>query len=393
MREQETTARNPLRLAFIVHTFDVGGLERRIAHLLNHLPRNQFSSCLICINRNGSAWDWVERRDVAVYELHKPPGNHLGIIWQLRALLRHQQIQIVHSHNWGTLVETAVAARGLQGCHHVHTEAGSVLGSDHPGNIKRWIRARLMRWALSRVVAVVVPAYETAERVVNIDLRCRNKIRIITSGIPPTVRGETERVVIRTGLGISPADWVLGSVGRLCQVKNFTMAIKAVSLLAHEGFPVHLLLVGDGPERESLQESAVAHQVASRVHLVGRQSNVARYLSAIDIYLNTSWSEGLSQALIEAAAAGLPLIVTDVGDHKAFVGTDPVCGHVIPPGDVSALATKVRQLIQDENERHYYGQMARRRYEQQYSLAKMISTYEELYKQVVSSSPVTDTNS
>ena len=99
------------RVAYVVYRFDVGGLERCVANLCNHLDRERFQPMVVCLERSGSAAAWLERDDVEVVELHKRAGNDLGVVRRLARVLKDRNVHVVHSHNWGTLVETAAARR------------------------------------------------------------------------------------------------------------------------------------------------------------------------------------------------------------------------------------------------------------------------------------------
>ena len=106
--------------------------------------------------------------------------------------------------------------------------------------------------------------------------------------------------------------------------------------------------------------------------------------------MNTSLSEGMSQAILEAMAAGLPLVVTDVGDNARLVGGDDACGLVIPPGDSRALSVAVSQLAKNTAQRAEYAHRARARHELKYSTKEMLAVYERLYRELFHASVASD---
>ena len=146
---------------------------------------------------------------------------------------------------------------------------------------------------------------------------------------------------------------------------------------------MHLILVGDGPEHDRLATQASERGVADRIHLVGRQEDVGNWLAMMDIYLNVSQSEGMSQSILEAMAAGLPMVVTDVGDNAFLVDGEGPCGRVVPFRDARALSDAVNDLLVDPQRCLRLGAAARRRHADQYTVNRMTGAYEALYAQIL----------
>jgi len=351
------------------------------------LDPERFQPLVISLTESGPAAEWIRRDDVPIVELHKPPRNDLGVVLRLARTLRHHRVDIVHSHNWGTLVETTLA-RCLAGVPvHVHAERGTVLGDLDLRGVKRRLRAVAMRWALQRAHAVVSNAHATARRM---EAACGHRascVTVIPNGVerPPVADRRRARQEIRRQLHIPDGALVAGSVGRLVPVKAFHLAIEALAQLdslhgAH--VPTHLLLVGDGPERGRLLEKARSLGLERRVHLVGYRPDVGKWLAGMDVYINTSLSEGMSQSIIEAMAFGLPLVVTDVGDSAAAANGRACCALVVPPGDAQALSDALAALLVDRR-RAKLGDNATARYGACYPMPVMVKAYEELYGELM----------
>jgi len=369
------------RTAFIVHTFDTGGIERCVAHLCNHLDRDRFRPLVICLGRSGTAAEWLERDDVEIVAIRKKPSNDLGAVRRLAAVLRERKIDVVHSHNWGTLVETSLARRWAGVPVHVHSERGTVLGDVEFGGIRHRLRAVAMRWALNRADAVISNAASVARRV---DERCgfpAERIHLIPNGVlvPRIDDREQARCRVREELNIPANAFVVGSIGRLVPVKNFGMAIKAVARLNANNRNTHLILVGDGPERDNLTMCARSEGIADRVHLLGHREDIGNWLAVMDIYVNSSRSEGMSQSILEAMAAGLSQVVTDVGDNAELVGGESPCGRVVPAGDVSEMAAAMVDILEDPIQRESLGGNALARHQSRYEFFRMIRNYESFY--------------
>ena len=319
--KEATDSTRPTRVAYIVHTFDVGGLERCVAHFANHLDRAQFRPIVICLSRSGTAAQWIVDDDVQIIEMRKRPGNDVGVVRRLARTLRERHVDVVHSHNWGTLLETVLARRWARIPVHVHAERGTLLGSLQVRGLRSRLRAMAARWAMNRADCVVTVAEAVRQKLLQRCGRLRTPVRLIPNGVEvPAVTGpEAAPSKLRESLGISAEATVLGSVGRLVPVKDFGTAIDALSELRHQQRAIHFVLVGDGPEREALAVRARERGVEDRVHLVGQRQDVGNWLAMMDVYLNVSQSEGMSQSILEAMAVGLPMVVTDVGDNAVLV--------------------------------------------------------------------------
>ncbi|MCY2966576.1 MAG: glycosyltransferase [Planctomycetota bacterium] len=340
----------------------MGGLERCVSHLLNNLDRARFEPSLICLKRSGTAAQWLSRSDFPIVELNKPDRHDWRLPGRLSDVFRDLRLDIVHSHNWGTLLETALARRKVSGVRHIHAERGTVFGGSHPGMIKGWVNRYVLRWTLSTCDAVLAVSDDVAVRVVNASGFPANRIQVIPNGVAIPARA-----------------FVLGSVGRLAEVKRFDLAIRALGQLPGDA---HLILVGEGPEQQRLESLAKELNLEQRVHFTGRQSAVGPWLAAMDVYINCSRSEGMSQSILEAMGFGLPEVVTDVGASRQLVGGDAGCGIVVPPDNVALLTDALTKLSQDSQLRDQFARLGPIRLARDYDLAAMIRKYESLYERL-----------
>lgn len=388
----------PFRIAYIVHTFEMGGLERCIARLANHLDRTRFRPYIVCLNRTGAAQGWVEATDVPLVEFHKRAGNDPAVVWRLARWLRQERIHCVHSHNWGTLAETVIARRLARVPRHVHAEHGQELADLRLGGWKRRLRSYVGEWALRRTDRVVVVTDSIRDRLAGQHRLDHAHVELIGNGVdsPGVLDPDSTRARLRASLGISPHEFLIGSVGRLAPVKDFHNAVRALALLNEQRLPARLAIVGSGPEQDAILAAARAAGVGDRVHLVGQQTNVGEWLSSFDVYVNSSLSEGMSLGILEAMAAGLPQVVTAVGESPRLVlGETPevdACGLVIPPAESAALAAALERLYLATDLRLRYALAARSRFERVYQTARMVDRYQALYLDLLEDQPRRSSN-
>jgi glycosyltransferase involved in cell wall biosynthesis len=165
-----------------------------------------------------------------------------------------------------------------------------------------------------------------------------------------------ERLLL--SLGRPSHAMVVGAVGRLNAIKNHALLLRAAQLVRQRGQALEVVIVGDGPERAALQSMASALQIGDCVHLVGWRDDVASLLAGFDVLAMPSRSEGYSLALVEAAAAALPLVATAVGGNPEIVQPGKT-GLLVPDDDALALADALARLASDVGLRERLGDAAR----------------------------------
>jgi glycosyltransferase involved in cell wall biosynthesis len=174
---------------------------------------------------------------------------------------------------------------------------------------------------------------------------------------------------------------VLTYLGRLDEQKGVDDLLQALAMLEPEPETKILAwIIGSGPEREKLHSLGQTLGIGEMVRFIGHQENVADLLQASDLFVLPSHSEGMSIALLEALAAGLPCVVTDVGDN-ALVVADGVQGRVVPPGQPQAIAQAIQALVRDGGLRRRMGEQAREK-ALEYSDVSMAQQVEALYGQL-----------
>ena len=382
-----------VRIAFVVHGMQTGGIERSVTRVIKGLNRESFEPIVVCLGRSGPAANWLAD-DVPLFEIKKRSGNDLLAIKRLANLLRHQEIDIVQSHNWGTLIETAVARKIAGVDHHVHAERGTVLGQVVAHGWKHRIRSAAMKAVLKTVDRVMSNSYEVAQRV---ESRCgyaAERITVIPNGVEgfPDCDQQLAKSEIRNQLGIKADAVLVGSVGRLKHVKGYDILINAFSQIPDEN--AQLVLIGDGSEKESLKNLVKHRRIENRVHFVGHQNDVSNWLAALDIYDNSSRSEGMSQSIVEAMSIGLPIVATDVGDAKRMLLREPKSsGLICDPNEPSAMAQVIQSLVADTTLRNELGRNSLACHRNYYTESIFNHSFREMYEQVVGKSTNPQPNS
>lgn len=366
-------------LLHVFSTFGHGGPQARTAEILDGLGE-AYRHTIVAMDGCLDAADWVHPRlDVDFLALRH---RHLGRTPTLRLLLLLRRLapELVLTYNWGAI--QALAAARLGGWPLIHAEDG--FNPDEAGGQKLrriWARRLLFRG----VDAVVLPSRGLEEIAARDWWVPPERRLLLPNGVDCGRFAPGEAPRLRRDLGLRSDDLLVGTVGHLAGSKNVGLLVRALQRLDRDD--VHLLVVGDGPQRPDVLGLAEELGVADRVVLAGAQPDVAPYLAAMDVFALGSRTEQMPIALLEAMAAGLPVAATDVGDvRRMLAGPNRSC--VVPSGDVGAMTDALATLLADRELRHRIGAANRERCTGRYDLASVIGRYRLLYNRVLAREPV-----
>jgi glycosyltransferase involved in cell wall biosynthesis len=371
-----------LHIVYGLQSLDVGGLERIVLDLTRVGRRRGHRVTVICLERPGALAAQVEAEGATVLSLNKPSGRTPWLRGKAEKVLTELAPDVLHTHSIGALWYLGPVARAACQIPVLHTEH-----IDNVVKAKGWkakLKMRLIwhkagRFA-DRFCCVSDDVSRSAVRWWTVP---KSKIETVLNGIDTDrYSDKSTRAGIRAEYGIASGDKVVGTVGRLNEVKSQNLLLQAVAALGPEHSGVNILLVGDGPERQSLEKLANDLGLRSRSHFAGYQQNPERFLPAMDVFALTSRIEGLPLALLEAWAAGLPIVSSAVGGVPKVVSNGKN-GLLFPNGDEVALAAALRKILADPKmaaRMAYEGQALVREH---YSLARMANDYETRYRSLI----------
>jgi glycosyltransferase involved in cell wall biosynthesis len=213
------------------------------------------------------------------------------------------------------------------------------------------------------------------------------RLQVLHNGVDASpAASPLERGAARIVLGVPDEAFVVGTIARLDPVKDLATAIEAL-VHARTVIPgLVLAVVGDGEERVRLQGTAQRLGVADAVRFVGSRSDARRLLSGFDLYVNSSISEGISLTILEAMAAGVPVIATSVGGTPEIV-SDGHSGLLVAARNAPALGAAIRTLALQPDKRKQIGIEGRRTVEERFTIDRMIDHYAQLYRGLVGATP------
>lgn len=367
------------RVAHVVLSLRPGGLERVVLQLVEKVDRRRFEPIVVALEEPGDLAGELARWNVPLHVFPRQTGLDQQALANLVKLFEDQRIAIVHTHNpsphlYGSLAAAIVRQRGPLRPMVVHTKHGR----NHPRDKRRVLVNRLATVFSDRIVAVSEDARQVALEVEKVD---PHRLVVIRNGV------ETHRVCLGDGLdkrrawGIPERAFHVGCVARLSPEKDHATLIAAFAMLRKRLPEARLTLVGDGKLRSTLEDLARRLDVAEVVKFVGYTDEVAEVLPSFDVFALASRTEGTSLTLLEAAAAGLPIVATRVGGNAEIV-MDGESGVLVPDGQPEALAEALFAVAQREDRREM-GLRGREEVARRYELAKMVAAYDTLYEEVL----------
>lgn len=361
----------PLHFLHVFPNFAPGGMELRVARIINGL-NIEVRHTVLALFGNYEARASLNSA-IQVRFLEPPPRKgHFAYIWALQKLLRRERPDLLLTYNWAA-TDVVLAAFAMPSCPLVHHECG--FGAEESEKLKAsHVLAR--RILLRRAFAVAVTS-KTLREISICEFKVpAERVRWIRTGIDlqrfrPGMSRDWRRQI-----GVHDDELLFGFVGGLRPEKNLPLLIRAFAGtgLRH----ARLVLVGDGPERQRLEQLARDEGVAERVVFAGRVEDPSACLPALDIFALASSTEQTSNALLEAMACGLPSVSTDVGDGAEILGDlgPPV---VVPSGDLRAYTSALKTLADSSELRQRLGAANRQRCVEHHPLAGMVREYEALY--------------
>jgi glycosyltransferase involved in cell wall biosynthesis len=365
-----------------VHALEVGGLERIVLDLARVGRRRGHRVSVICLERPGTLAAQVEAEGATVVSLEKPAGQSPWLRNRLAPILAALAPDVVHTHTVGALWYLGSVAQTVCGVPVLHTEH-----IDHVAKATGWwakLKTRILTHRAARYADRFCCVSDDGTRSMTRWWTVpRFKLETILNGIDTDRYADSSpRIPIRAELGISASDRVIGTVGRLDEVKSQHLLLQATAALGPDYGDVHILLVGDGPERHSLERLALDLGLGSRTHFAGYQRNPERFLPAMDVFALTSRLEGLPLALLEAWAAGLPVVSSAVGGVPKVI-VEGESGMLFPNGNVAALAVALRTLLTDPGRAIGMATEGRKLVRERYSLERMATDYESRYRMLI----------
>lgn len=362
-----------------------GGSERFLRNLVQGLPSERYRIEVVQLSPPLPAGDRIALRAAEhVSCRHLPVGPVYGRAglqawWQLRSEVAEGRYAIVQSHHEKSDLIAALLPRGPAAALRISNRRD--MGFQ---------KSRRLRQAFTRLNGrfdrLVAPSAAILEGVRTHEAAPADRLVCIPNGVdsdrfaplPPS-----EREAVRAQLGCGPEHLLIGCVASLSTVKRHVDLVNAFATVQASLPQARLVLIGDGPLREPVEQQLKALGLQRSVLLLGVRNDAHRLWPAMDLAVLASSTEGLSNALLEAQSCGLPVVATRVGGNPELVA-DESLGLLVPPLQPEALAQALVRAATQEGWRREAGKLARTRVLAHSSTATMVAAYDRLYQELLS---------
>jgi glycosyltransferase involved in cell wall biosynthesis len=361
----------PARICHLIWALEPGGAERQVVTIAKWQKRHGHRPQVVCLTRKGTLAAELEERGIPVTLITKKAGADFSIIGKLAQFFKEHSIDLVHTHVptanlWGRL------AAKKAGCAAIVSEHSDMAAT----NFKfKWIN-RLLN---GHTAGYLVVSQHIKDLMAAAGVPAE-KIKVVRNGIPGSqALDDATRAAIRKALNVSPQEPLIGTVGRLEERKDHSMLLKACAQIKKEIPAARFMLVGDGPLRGALEKEAANLGLQNAVIFTGVRQDIPALLAALDIFVLSSVTEGISISLLEAMSAGKPCAVTQVGGNPEVV-TDKVTGRLVPARDPKPLAAMVVELLNNPKRTVEMGAAAQLHVAAHFSQDSMMRGIQEAYE-------------
>jgi glycosyltransferase involved in cell wall biosynthesis len=366
-------------ICHVIHALGVGGAEVLVDVMARRLSE-QYRSVIAVLDEVGEIGERLKADGFTVEHLDRQPGIDRGCAKRLHAFAEQENVSVFHAHQYTPFFQ-AMLSRGFSGRRPVlFTEHGRHF-PDLPSR-KRSIVNRLLLRKQDRLVGV---GGAVRNALINNEGLPASRVEVVYNGVDLSALAAASPLAkqkIRAEFGFSDGDFVAIQVARLHELKDHKTAIRAIDKARHTIPNLRLLIVGEGEQRSAIETEIKDRHLKQHVVLAGIRSDIADLLAASDVFLMSSISEGIPLTIIEAMAAGLPVISTAVGGIPEMIHHEQ-SGFLVEAGNDVGLAKALVQLEQSPSLGKALADAGRQVAIAQFSLHSMLDGYSRMYQEML----------
>jgi glycosyltransferase involved in cell wall biosynthesis len=361
----------------ILHiTFDmrIGGTEMVIRNLIEGADATLLDMSIFCIEEPLGPWGVdLQKSGLKIVSKARQAGFDTSLIFAIRKYIKDHKIDIVHCHQYTPWVYGVLAAFGTK-TKVIFTEHGRFY-PDSSSWKRKWINPWLCR-VTDHITSI---SKATKQALVEFENIPEHRIQVVYNGILPPIVDPFKTSQLRRELKIAEHTLILGTIARLDPIKNHTMMLEAFSLVLKVYPDTVLIIVGDGEERQNIEEQIQTLDIKNKVILPGYDPQPQHYLALMDIFLLSSLSEGASMTLLEAMALKKPCVVTDAGGNSEIIQHN-INGIVTPNNIPKDFAEGIMLLQNNSFKRAEFGEKSKVIFDDKFTVEAMSTSFEHIYK-------------
>ncbi len=368
---------DPPTICQVLHSLGIGGAEVLAAEIARRMS-DRYRFVFACLDSLGTLGEQLVRDGFRVEVLHRQPGLDWRCSLRLAQFLKAEHVDVTHAHQFTPFFQAMLSRLAHRHPPIVFTEHGR-----HYPDSRSWKRVLFNRGLSRSDDRFIGVGQSVCDALIANEGLPQSRVELIYNGVDlgpyrAACGDSVLRQTVRAELGLRKDEFVILQVARLNSLKDHQTALRTIQRLTANGHSAQLILAGDGEERGQLEAFVAAQQLESHVRFLGARRDVVRLMSAADVFLLSSISEGIPLTLIEAMAAGLPVVTTNVGGCGEVV-IEGVTGLLAPARDDAQLARHLETLQFDSLKRRCFGDAGAARATKLFSLDRMLDEYSEVY--------------
>jgi glycosyltransferase involved in cell wall biosynthesis len=366
----------PVSILHLMNGFGDASISWIVHRLIRQLGQEDYSWHVAGLCGQGTMQDQFRQLNVQLIDFSEPQDSQKFVPLRIRRYLSNHQVRIIHTHTPRTLFQAAAATNRMPSIVHIATKHTLTKSQDRRFGFMITMLDRLGLYLPDCLVPVSQAMYGQIVGQPGIE---PDHVRAISNAIPvDQFYAPERRRPCRQELDLSPAELAIGFCGRMEKVKRIDLLLQAFQQVLARHPNTRLVLVGEGSKLPEWQSYAERLSLSHAVIWTGFRTDVPGLLAAIDIYVQPSINEGLSLSILEAMAAGKPVIATAVGGTVEVI-IDDLTGVLIPTASPAIIAGALLDLIENSEKRSRLAETAREFVLREYCVERMASSYRRLY--------------
>ena len=357
----------------ITHDLDYGGLQQVVVNICRTINRDVFDISVLCLRNLGAYVPEVEKMGIKIFFLPQRQNSidYLSFL-KVARILKQEKIEVIHTHNTQPFVDGTLGA--------LMSGVRTIVHTDHARKFPDKKRYMFAEWLMSHFAYKVVGVSDhTSQNLVRYERISSQKVMTIVNGID----GSKYDITIDKGgkkkeLGLTNSGPIIGLGVRLTEQKGITYLLQAMPEVIKIFPDITLVIAGEGPIEKELKRESTLLGIDQNVLFVGPRLDMPELLQIFDIYVLPSLWEGLPMVLLEAMAAGCPVIATKVGGVPTMIKHGEN-GSLIEPKNPQALTSEIIKLLSDKELRNRYSKNGLSQFREKFGADIMTRKYERLY--------------
>lgn len=374
MSQQDSLTHNkPLKILHVLLSMGVGGAEKLVYDMILHMDHEQYQPSVCCLQQLGPLGEKLLQQGIPVFSTVRKQGFDFRLILWLRELIRSEQIDVIHAHQYTPMFYSVLASLRLP-VKIVYTEHGRLYPERR--HFKRYLSNPLLAKRVAHLVSI---SHTTKAAMANYDNFPLSRIQVVHNGVDCSVLGlKVDKVAKRKVLGIPEDCRIIGTAARLDSIKNLPMMFRAFKRVLDVQPDTCLLIAGTGPQEDELKQLTKELEIAEQVKFFGLRFDLPEIYQLYEVFLLSSRTEGISITLLEAMASGVPVVATDVGGNSEVVSHDKN-GFLVCADDDRSMAEQIVTLLRNSEKSAAISRAAIQTAQNSFSFKQMLDSYLMMY--------------